>query len=333
LATGMKVLIVTNALSGGGAESSMRIISQHLRSMGVDITLLSLNETAGDVAVTGEIELNRKWKSGVFQTAINFLDFYRVIKRIKPDSVIVNCELPELYTAFTPIRIANLICVEHTSKPWAGREFMGRIVRAILSLRKSDWVTVNSSQARIWPHGTDALFIPNPVEVPKLASKRNPNAEFVFVGRLRREKGIEMILKAIADEKMRIDVFGSGELEEALKEEYSDIAVFHGFVNEPWKFINSEQVLIVASEYEGDGKVVVEGILAGLPILLRDNTDLRRFELPEGAYFKSGSELKRKLKDCQLRKNNYRPQGDRSEKFRIERDPVAISKKWLELLR
>jgi glycosyltransferase involved in cell wall biosynthesis len=333
LAIRMKILIVTNALSGGGAESSMRIISQHLRSMGVDTTLLALNKTDDEVAMTGEVELGRKWRSGILQTAANFFVFYRAIKRIKPDSVIVNCELPELYTAFVPIRIANLICVEHTSKPWAGREFMGRIVRAILSIRKSGWVTVNRSQAAIWPFSAEALYIPNPVEVPKLASQRNSSPAFVFVGRLRREKGIETILKAIAEEKMRIDIFGSGELEETLRDEYSDVALFHGFVNEPWQLIDLEQVLIVASEYEGDGKVVVEGILAGLPILLRDNVDLRRFDLPDGAYFKNDDELKWKLKDSLLNRDNYRPQRNSSDKLRIERDPVSVSKKWLELLR
>jgi glycosyltransferase involved in cell wall biosynthesis len=332
LALRMKTLIITNALSGGGAESSMRTITHHLRSMGVDTTLLALNKNENDVAMNGEIELERKWKSGIFQTAANFFDFYRVIRHLKPDSVIVNCELPELYAAFAPVKIAKLICVEHTSKPWAGRKILGRIVRAMLLMRKSGWVTVNKSQETIWPFGDNAFYIPNPVEVPKLAPHKGPSPKFVFVGRLRREKGIETILQAISDEKMSIDIFGSGELEEALKVKYSDVASFHGFVREPWRFISSEQVLIVASEYEGDGKVVVEGILAQLSILLRDNVDLRRFELADGIYFKSSDELKKKLKDCLLRSDEYRPQSDTSDKLRIERDPISVSKVWLDLL-
>ena len=216
----MKTLIVTNSLSGGGAESSMRLINNHLHRSGADSTLLALNKTEGSRTGAAEIELGRKWKSGPVQTMSNFIDFYRILKAQKPDSIVVNCELPELYVAFAPIKITRLICVEHTTQPWAGRKVLGIIVRTVLFIRKSTWVTVNKSQMTIWPLRTIGIHIPNPVAVPHLDKKKYVTPEFVFVGRLRKEKGVEIILQAVSEAKLSVDIFGSGELEDNLKAQY-----------------------------------------------------------------------------------------------------------------
>jgi glycosyltransferase involved in cell wall biosynthesis len=223
--------------------------------------------------------------------------------------------------------------VEHTSKPWAGRKLMGYVVRRILLIRKSHWVTVNSSQKYIWPYRTVAIYIPNPVKIPSLATVAIAPRDFVFVGRLRPEKGIAEILTAISEEKKSIDVFGSGYLEEELKEIYSNVAVFHGFVEEPWQFISPEQVLVVASEYEGDGRVIVEGILARVPILLIDNIDLRRFKLPDRNYFSDAEDLRSKLTACLSHKDDYRPTIERIMELKAERDVDSVVDTWAKLLR
>lgn len=328
----MKIMIITNALSGGGAESSMRLINHHLRLSGTDSILLCLNKTPEDVTSVGEIELDRKWKSGIFQTFSNYVDFCRAIKDAKPDVIVVNCELPELYAAFIPGKVKKMVCVEHTSNPWAGRKTLGYIVRGILCMRKSIWVTVSKNQKSIWPIGIRATYIPNPVEVPKLATSRVVPPDFVYVGRLRREKGVESILAAVSDEGKRIDIYGSGDLEEALVAQYSQTAQFHGFVEEPWKNISPEQVLIVASEYEGDGKVIVEGILARVPILLLDNTDLRRFELPDRNYFTDHDDLRRKLNNCLSNKEDFRPDNEKSLTLKAERDVTSVVDSWRKIL-
>jgi hypothetical protein len=47
----------------------------------------------------------------------------------------------------------------------------------------------------------------------------------------------------------------------------------------------------VPSEYEGDGMVVAEAIIRNHPVLLADNADLRRFNLPDSNYFRNQSQL------------------------------------------
>jgi predicted nucleic acid-binding protein len=49
--------------------------------------------------------------------------------------------------------------------------------------------------------------------------------------------------------------------------------------------------VVVPSEYEGDGMVVMEAVLSGIPLALADNEDLRRFNLNNKHYFSSYDEL------------------------------------------
>ncbi len=328
----MRILIVTNSLSGGGAESSMRLINQQIRIAGYDSTLICLNKTEGETLNSGEIELERKWKAGLFQTVANYTNFLKELKKVKPSVVIVNCELPELYAALTPIRLDRVICVEHTSKPWATREFLGRIVRQLLRIRKADWVTVNKAQDRIWPYAMKSTFIPNPVATPHLSNEKPSKSNFVFIGRLRKEKGIELILEAISSEGHIIEVYGSGNLQEKLITKYSSAAIFHGFVKDPWKSINSNQILVIASEYEGDGKVIVEGILAGVPMLLLDNIDLRKFELEDANYFLDLENLKVKMRQSLEDRRRFRPSSEITTYLRDERDLKTVVGIWKSLL-
>lgn len=328
----MKILIISNSISGGGAEKSMRIINRELNAQGIDSTLVCLNNSGSDAALDKEVILGREWKSGLIGTFINFRNFVKVCKEINPTTVIANCELPELYAALSPVPLHNLVIVEHTSLPWAGRRALGTLVRILLKLRKASWITVNRNQKGIWPTGSSAGFIPNPAAVPNLDSSDKKN-RFVFIGRLRPEKGIEGLLEAVSRSDSRIDVFGSGNLEEELKAKFSKSADFHGFVDNPWEQINRNQTLIVASEYEGDGIVIVEAIIAAMPLLLLDNKDLRRFQLPEVNYFKDFEVLKKKIEETKEDREIFRVTEEKSNEYIIERQLQNVVSLWINLLR
>jgi glycosyltransferase involved in cell wall biosynthesis len=328
----MEILILSNSISGGGAERSMRILNKELNQQGFNSTLLCLNNSGQDIALDHEIILSRKWKSGLLGTFTNFQEFIFIYKGKSPDVMIVNCELPELYAAIIPLSIKRIICVEHTSKPWAGRRKLGWIVRSLLFLRKTKWVTVNDEEFQVWPLGSRAVHIANPVDQPQLSISTISSAPFIFIGRIREEKGIKMILNAMANTENRINVFGSGTLEDELMAQFAGIATFNGFVENPWQYVSANQTIIVGSEYEGDGIVVAEAILAGIPILLRDNPDLRRFELSENSYFKDQTELEIKIKHVDLNPDLFLADQNIRKRLLKERSLGAIFLQWKELI-
>ena len=141
-----------------------------------------------------------------------------------------------------------------------------------------------------------------------------------------------MILNAMANTENRINVFGSGTLEDELMAQFAGIATFNGFVENPWQYVSANQTIIVGSEYEGDGIVVAEAILAGIPILLRDNPDLRRFELSENSYFKDQTELEIKIKHVDLNPDLFLADQNIRKRLLKERSLGAIFLQWKELI-
>lgn len=59
---------------------------------------------------------------------------------------------------------------------------------------------------------------------------------------------------------------------------------FLGRVDNPWLEVVPGDLLIVTSMSEGDGLVVIEGLQYGIPMLLIDIPDLRRFNFPDRNY-------------------------------------------------
>jgi len=88
----------------------------------------------------------------------------------------------------------------------------------------------------------------------------------------------------------------------------------------------------VGSEYEGDGIVVVEAILAGIPLLLRDISDLRRFELSENSYFEDQTDLELKISQAVFNPELFRADQKIREKLLKERSLKAVFLQWEELI-
>ena len=66
---------------------------------------------------------------------------------------------------------------------------------------------------------------------------------------------------------------------------------FHGFKANAWELIPENSLVVIPSEHEGDGMVVVEAIILKFPVALAKNKDLLRFGLEDKHYFKSLNDL------------------------------------------
>ncbi|WP_297486562.1 glycosyltransferase family 4 protein [Thermococcus sp.] len=149
-------------------------------------------------------------------------------------------------------------------------------------------------------------LIPNGVDVGLI--KSIPPAELesdvVFAGRLIPEKGVDLLLRALAEVKeeipdVRAVVIGDGP-ERGRLEQLSarlgleDSVLFTGFLesrDEVIAIIKASKVFVLPSRREGFGMVVLEAMASGLPVVtLNAPMNAARFLVGEGAGFAVGAD-------------------------------------------
>lgn len=331
----MKVLILSNSFSGGGAEKAMLILHRELLNLGVSSRLcaLMLDETVHEIE--GGIQLARHWKSGIVGTFSNFVQYRKVLKDFNPEFVIANCELSELYVALSPRISARVIAVEHTTFPWKNRRIIGIVVRLILKLRAVEWTTVSKNSKMIWPLGQSALFMPNPIESKHIVIQEAKDTNLkglVTIGRLVESKRTEWVLALGRELKLPVLVIGDGILRHSLEKTYPE-ASFLGFLKNPWEGIKDGYLLIAPSDFEGDGLVVAEAICQRFPLILRKMQDFESFNLPPTSYFLDQQELMQIT--MSLMKNGLEisyPPKPLVLRLIEERDSQKVASRWVNFL-
>ena len=289
------ICIVVNSAGGGGAEKAMSNLNVALANLKLEVSSIFINEFNAEESAPG-IYLRRKFPPEFLNTLATFFKFARIIRNMRPDVILLNCDLPELFGAFIKFRESIVVVVEHSDRPWESRKILGRVVRLVLRFKGVKWVRVGE-HFNCWtvPKGDETL-IKNAVCAPTLnfessnVRKETSINRLVFIGRLSSEKNPKFLLTLGHELNLPVLFIGSGKLENELVLVASQLNVdsqFMGFNENPWTSIKPGDLLVVPSLHEGDGLVAIESILANVPLLLSDIPSFRNFLLPEVNYFKN----------------------------------------------
>jgi glycosyltransferase involved in cell wall biosynthesis len=132
----------------------------------------------------------------------------------------------------------------------------------------------------------DLEHIPNAVldlklNIPKFdATYRTPQdreREFkiLLVGRLTRQKGVDLAIKAMAHlpDTFSLYLIGAGEDKAALyalavREKVANRVIFKGFDPRPWDETSDYDVFIMPSRWEGPGHTIIEALALGMPSIV-----------------------------------------------------------------
>ncbi len=141
---------------------------------------------------------------------------------------------------------------------------------------------VAAERVRVIRPGVDSVrFTPDP------EGGRSPAPSFLYVGRLKRYKGMAFGLRALAlahrrRPDLRLDIAGSGDHRAELERLAADLGLehavtFHGFVSEAEKvlLLRKTWANLFPSPKEGWGITVVEAAACGTPSLASDSPGLR----------------------------------------------------------
>ena len=116
-------------------------------------------------------------------------------------------------------------------------------------------------------------------------AEKTEKIRIVSVGRLAKQKGYDKLLEIASRLKregldFEIVLVGKGEEYEALKTQaensgISDCVEFAGFVDNPYKYMQSADFLVFPSRAEGYSTVVTEAVILGKPVVVSDCSGMR----------------------------------------------------------
>lgn len=318
----------------------MNILANELSALGFEITLIAVNSGPSDqINLNCEvIELSSKSKFSLRHLIPISWKLWKVLLSKRPELIIVNCELPELLVSLQPFR-KNLVSVEHTDRPWIKHRILGRWVRKNLEFRNTQWVVVSKSLRVEFLNNRVPTFIPNPIteendlrDSSLILNSPVPVSRLVFLGRLSKEKRPHLFLELCLRMKLPGLVIGDGVLMSNLIQDVyaKDLKVnFLGQQLLPWDFIQVGDLVVIPSEYEGDGRVLAEACALGVPTIVSDIRAFREYALPEDCYIKDFNSLEiSKLQDIR----RFRASEFTRDALRVNRNPSNVARIWANLI-
>ncbi len=302
-----RAAIFTPHLGGGAFPNVACALARGLQAQGVpQVVLVHLDaETSSTLDVGPGIELVRLDSR---RTMLSPFAFARFLRRARPQVTIsmpATANLAALAGWSIAGRIGKLVLGEHATmsyKAWTEHRRDPRL-RSLPMLARwayplaSGIVAVNDevlddlvSRIGIRIDRRRATVIPNPVDSERirgLARASSPHPWIragttpvgVAVGRLARQKNYPLLVDAMAklrdETNLRLIVIGEGPDRDVLQEQIERLGLveridLHGLDTNPYPTMAGADLLILPSEEEAFGLVVVEALACGIPVVATD---------------------------------------------------------------
>ena len=285
----IKVLEVIDSLDSGGAESLLKnfvlevkknnifnieiaalyskaIFKDEIKNAGISIWDLGLTFKFNLMGVIKLIKLIKEKKYNIIHVhlfpadifaAIASLFLPRNIKWIFSEHGAYNrrrtLKIFKILDNFTYSRYSKIVCVSK------------QVELALLN-----WIPSNKGKTKV---------IPNAVPIPKFLNPCSVKTyDILFVGRLTKQKSVEILLKAIKilknkhSRNLKIAIVGDGELKENLNNLTVELGInrevkFLGVRKDVKELMVSSKIFVLPSRWEGFGIVIIEAMSNMLPVI------------------------------------------------------------------
>jgi glycosyltransferase involved in cell wall biosynthesis len=290
-----RILLLIPHLGGGGAERVMELLARGLSAEKYDLHLgLVTQAQSGAEKLPSSVQIHalgaRRVRVGAFQ-------LLHLVHRLKPDLIFSGIFhlnfLVLLLRPFFPR--GTRVLVRQNGTVSAALAFGGLAWYSVflyrLLYRRADRVICQSQAMaedlaqELRPAQERLAVLSNPVDIEEIRNSigQNPapwdsgGPHLLAVGRLSREKGFDLLLRALVSVRSQFPdagllIAGAGPEETALKAECSALGLesavrFAGHLASPWPYFSGATLFVLPSRHEGLPNALLEAAAAGLPIV------------------------------------------------------------------
>lgn len=286
----LRVLLVGQALTGGGAEKRFRLIAKHLFGGTADVAVL-----VGNRNMAHPIAVDLGWRGKLSYVRV----FWRLRKLIATqpyDVVMAFGMFPNVMGALAigAVQRKPKLVINEITRPLAQARTMPFLRRHLYAyLRRhyypaSDLLTANSidglAEACTLARRpvSSGLRTPNVMDLDEVRDRAGAGSEvatppyFVCINRLDYMKRVDTIIDAWgnvrADTSIRLLIVGDGEARSTLVEQVDrlglrDRVTFAGAVHNAMPLLAKAKGFILASDHEGFSNAVLEAMCLDVPVI------------------------------------------------------------------
>lgn len=305
-----KVMFYINAINGGGAERVMVNLANSIAKTNIDTVFVTSYFATGEYLLNSQVRRLSLEKEEIVQSRIKrnisrISKLREICKKEKPDILISFMEEPNFRSiiATRGLPVKTLVSVRNDpNKEYAGK--VGAFVGKVL-LPMADGCVFQTAEAQKWfPKKLQdkSRIIYNAVKEDFYHIDRKPNkGEIITCGRLSKQKNHAMLISAFADVVKQypyatLKIYGDGVLKNGLQEQINSMglqgkAFLMGATSTVEKVLETADLFVLSSDYEGMPNALMEAMAAGVPCVSTDCPCGGPREL-------FGDDIKRKLVPC-----------------------------------
>lgn len=282
-----KIVVVSNGLSGGGAERIASILANYFDDKGYSVMFVAAYSPEKEYALNDSVRyeyLDINSKSNHFMRLVErSIKLYRVAKKFDADVVFsfITNELVPLAISRTKLVPSLRIDPKSTDG-----DFVKRNIRRFV-FHHADSIVFQTDDARDYFDDRirkKGVVIANPLKdnLPEW-NIENHSKHFIAACRLSKQKNIPMLINAFKrfneiHPEYLLDIYGDGDpadykpkMEQYATDHNADNCVFFkGHSTDIHTIMSESQGLVLASDYEGLSNSMLEALAIGLPVICTD---------------------------------------------------------------
>ena len=284
-----KIMLYINVIYGGGAERVMVNLAKYFSENGYDTTLVTSFRSTGEYPLAPTVRRLTLEETEIKQSRIK-----RNLSRIKKLRALCKAEKPDILISFMEepnfrailatrgLPVKTLVSVRNDpNKEYAGK--LGWFVGKVL-LPMDDGCVFQTSDAQKWfPERLQkkSRIIYNAVKEDFYQVERTPvRGEIVTCGRLTEQKNHKLLINAFAEVRKiypyaTLKIYGEGALREELQDQINTLDLnekvfLMGATNNVAKALQTADLFVLSSDYEGMPNALMEAMAAGVPCVSTD---------------------------------------------------------------